>query len=135
MYTGVRLEHRVGFASNEIEGMKRLCLLCSACRIPTAVVGTWIRCGHCDKALLFLISRNYSIDLRSGLCTLQQQKPRKASDGLESCLQDEVESEHGDSPAKNSNIGGKRMEICHGLQPSRGPGSCEYHPTGTRHCP
>lgn len=71
--TGVWFEHRGGFALGMIKGTERLCLLCCAFRIPTAVVSAWIQCRHCDESLTRLTSSeqeplNYNMDLWLGLC-------------------------------------------------------------------
>lgn len=76
MDTRVRLEHPGGFTLSMIKGTKQLCLLCTACRIPTGVVSAWIQCRHWDKPLTKLTfckqePLSYNVDLQSGLCTLQ----------------------------------------------------------------
>lgn len=108
--TGVQLEHQGEFSLGMIEGMVRLCLLCPGCRRPTTVISAWICCGHCDELLPMLTASeqeplNYSVDLRSGLCTEQPWRSLKFGAGLGATAKGRVESEAGDSPAKTSDIG------------------------------
>lgn len=121
--TGVRLKHHGEFVLSMMKGTEHLCL-CSGCKIPTAVVSTWIQYRHCDEPLTRLISceqepLSYNVDLRSELCTLQPRKSQKASAGLKSSAQGRAESEPGDSPAKNGDIGGESWRSTMACSPVR----------------
>lgn len=54
---------------------------------PTMVVTAWARCGHCDELLTQLGTlpqepQYYTVDLLSGLFSLQLRKSQKAGEGL-----------------------------------------------------